>query len=45
MVKKSLEVAEMLKERSGIECKVIDLRTLRLLDIDIVLNSLEKTIC
>jgi len=42
MVKKSLEAAEILKEE-GIDCEVIDLRTLRPLDLDIILNSIEKT--
>jgi pyruvate/2-oxoglutarate/acetoin dehydrogenase E1 component len=42
MVKKSLEAAEILKEE-GIECEVIDLRTLKPLDLDIILNSIEKT--
>jgi pyruvate/2-oxoglutarate/acetoin dehydrogenase E1 component len=43
MVQKSLEVAETLKSENNIECEVVDLRTLRPLDIDIVLNSIKKT--
>jgi pyruvate dehydrogenase E1 component beta subunit len=43
MVQKSLEVAEILKNENNIECEVVDLRTLRPLDIDIVLNSIRKT--
>ncbi len=43
MVKKSLEVAQSLKEEQGIDCEVVDLRTLRPLDIDTVLSSVEKT--
>jgi len=33
----------MLSEEENIECEVIDLRTLRPLDIDTVLNSIKKT--
>ena len=43
MVKKSLEVAQMLAEEENIECEVVDLRTLRPLDIDTVLGSVKKT--
>jgi acetoin:2,6-dichlorophenolindophenol oxidoreductase subunit beta len=43
MVKKSLEAAEILKKEEGIDCEVIDLRSLRPLDIDIILSSVEKT--
>jgi acetoin:2,6-dichlorophenolindophenol oxidoreductase subunit beta len=43
MVQKSLEVAEILKNENNIECEVVDLRTLRPLDIGIVLNSIRKT--
>lgn len=43
MVSKSLEAAAAVKEESGIECEIIDLRTLRPLDKDIITVSLEKT--
>ena len=43
MVQKSLEAAEDIKQTTGLECEVVDLRTLRPLDIDTVLSSLEKT--
>jgi len=43
MVQKSLEAAAAVKEESGIECEIIDLRTLRPLDADIITGSLEKT--
>lgn len=43
MVQKSLEVAEKLSGEKGIECEVIDVRTLRPLDIDIILESVKKT--
>ncbi len=43
MVSKSLEAAAAVKEESGIECEIIDLRTLRPLDKDIITGSLEKT--
>lgn len=43
MVKKSLDAAEALLSENNIDCEVIDLRTLRPLDIDIILNSIEKT--
>ncbi len=43
MVQKSLEAAEKLSKEKGIECEIIDIRTLRPLDIDIILNSIKKT--
>jgi len=43
MVHKSLEAASILKNENDIECEVVDLRTLRPLDIDTILSSLEKT--
>jgi pyruvate dehydrogenase E1 component beta subunit len=43
MVQKSLEAAENLSNERGIECEVIDIRTLRPLDIDIILDSIKKT--
>ena len=43
MVKKSLEAAIILSAEDGIDCEIIDLRTLRPLDINIILNSIEKT--
>jgi pyruvate dehydrogenase E1 component beta subunit len=43
MVQKSLEASEEIKRESGLECEVVDLRTLRPLDMDMVLSSLEKT--
>ncbi|MBN1298366.1 MAG: alpha-ketoacid dehydrogenase subunit beta [Actinobacteria bacterium] len=43
MVKKAIEVAEILKEEKGIECEVIDPRTLRPLDIDLIIDSVKKT--
>ncbi len=43
MVQKSLEAAEKLSQGKGIECEVIDIRTLRPLDIDIILDSIKKT--
>jgi pyruvate dehydrogenase E1 component beta subunit len=43
MVKKVLEVAESLKEEKDIDCEVIDPRTLRPLDLGIVLDSIKKT--
>jgi pyruvate dehydrogenase E1 component beta subunit len=42
MVHRSLEAAEALA-KEGIDCEVIDLRTLSPLDIDTVLESVEKT--
>lgn len=43
MVLKSLEAAEKLSQEKGIECEVIDIRTLRPFDIDIILDSIKKT--
>ncbi len=43
MVQKSLVAAEEIKNEKGIDCEVVDLRTLRPLDMGIVLRSLEKT--
>ncbi|MBA7508271.1 2-oxoisovalerate dehydrogenase subunit beta [subsurface metagenome] len=43
MVQKSLEAAEKLSQEKSIECEVIDIRTLRPLDIDIILDSIKKT--
>ncbi len=43
MVQKSLEAADKLSREKGIECEVIDMRTLRPLDMDIILNSIKKT--
>ena len=43
MVQKSIEAAQILAEEENIECEVIDLRTLRPLDIDTVLGSVKKT--
>ncbi|MES0340915.1 MAG: alpha-ketoacid dehydrogenase subunit beta [Candidatus Humimicrobiaceae bacterium] len=43
MVQKSLEAAAAIKEENGIECEIIDIRTLRPLDLDIIIKSLEKT--
>ncbi len=43
MVQRSLEVAEKLKEDEDIDCEVVDLRTLRPLDIDLVIDSVKKT--
>jgi acetoin:2,6-dichlorophenolindophenol oxidoreductase subunit beta len=43
MVKRSLEAAGKLSEEKGIECEVIDIRTLRPLDIDTIINSVRKT--
>jgi acetoin:2,6-dichlorophenolindophenol oxidoreductase subunit beta len=42
MVKKALEASNQLKEEK-IDCEVIDLRSLKPLDIDIVLESIKKT--
>ncbi|MDD3521001.1 MAG: alpha-ketoacid dehydrogenase subunit beta [Actinomycetota bacterium] len=42
MVQKSLEAAEELSKQ-GIDCEVVDLRTIRPLDIDTVMASVEKT--
>jgi pyruvate dehydrogenase E1 component beta subunit len=43
MVQKSIEAAQILAEEENIECEVIDLRTLRPLDIDTILDSVKKT--
>lgn len=43
MVQKSIEAAEKISDERGLECEVIDIRTLRPLDIDIILNSVKKT--
>ena len=43
MVQKSLEAAEETRSETGIDCEVVDLRTLRPLDINTLLSSLEKT--
>ncbi len=43
MVQKSLEAAGEIKKESGFECEIVDLRTLRPLDMDTVLSSVEKT--
>ena len=42
MVQKSLEAAEELA-KEGIDCEVVDLRTIRPLDMDTVMASIEKT--
>jgi len=39
----SLKAAEILAERDGIECEVVDLRTLRPLDMETILASVVKT--
>lgn len=43
MVQRSLEAAQILKDEEKIECEIIDLRTIRPLDINIVLDSIKKT--
>jgi pyruvate dehydrogenase E1 component beta subunit len=43
MLQLSLAVAEQLSKDEGIECEVIDLRSLRPLDLDPVFASVEKT--
>ncbi len=43
MVQKSLKAAEEIRSEKDIDCEVVDLRTLRPLDMDIILRSLEKT--
>ncbi len=43
MVSRALEAAERLSQEEGIEAEVIDLRTLRPLDVDTVIASLKKT--
>ena len=42
MVGKALETAETLSNRN-ISCEVIDLRTIKPLDIDLIINSIKKT--
>lgn len=43
MVQRALEVADMLKDEEGIECEVVDPRTLRPLDVNIIIDSVKKT--
>ncbi len=43
MVQRSLEAAEKLSRERSIECEVIDIRTLRPLDIDTIIDSVKKT--
>lgn len=43
MVQKSLEVANELKDKMQIDCEVVDLRTIKPLDIDLVIESVKKT--
>ncbi|MHB1252866.1 MAG: alpha-ketoacid dehydrogenase subunit beta [Candidatus Humimicrobiaceae bacterium] len=43
MVQKSLEAAEILQKDMQINCEVVDLRTIRPLDMDIILESVKKT--
>jgi len=43
MVQKSLEAAEILYKEKQIDCEVVDIRTIRPLDIDIILESVKKT--
>ncbi len=43
MVQRSLSVAEMLYEEQGTDIEVVDLRTLRPLDISLILESVKKT--
>jgi pyruvate dehydrogenase E1 component beta subunit len=42
MVHTALEAADLL-EKEGIQCEIVDPRTIRPLDIDIILKSVEKT--
>jgi len=42
-VREALKAAEILSEKDGIEAEIIDLRTLRPMDLDPVLASLRKT--
>ena len=42
MVKLSLEAAEILS-KEGISCEVINLRTIRPLDRELIVNSVKKT--
>jgi len=43
MVGSSLEAAEILKNEDGIDCEVINLRSIRPLDRDAILNTVKKT--
>jgi pyruvate dehydrogenase E1 component beta subunit len=43
MVQKSLEVAKELKEKNQVDCEVIDPRTIRPLDTDLIFESVKKT--
>jgi len=43
MVQKSLKAAEEIRSEKGIDCEVVDLRTIRPLDMGIILRSLGKT--
>ena len=43
MVGRALEAAEKLSQEEGIEAEVIDLRTLRPLDVDTIIASVKKT--
>ena len=43
MVQRSLEVADKLSKERSIECEVIDIRTLRPLDIDTIIDSVKRT--
>jgi acetoin:2,6-dichlorophenolindophenol oxidoreductase subunit beta len=43
MVQKSLEAAELLQKEMQIDCEVVDLRTIKPLDMDIILESVKKT--
>ena len=43
MVSKSLEAAKILKEEHDIDVEVIDLQTIRPLDVQTIINSVKKT--
>lgn len=43
MVQRCLEVAQILKDEENIDCEVVDPRTLRPLDINIIIDSVKKT--
>ncbi len=43
MVSKSLEAAKILKEKNNIDVEVIDLQTIRPLDVGTIINSVKKT--
>jgi 2-oxoisovalerate dehydrogenase E1 component len=43
LVKRSMDAAEIASEQHGIECDVIDLRTLSPLDMDTIAHSVKKT--